>query len=83
MKNRFTGIVEKPYDQKRERKSKPIIIIIANYKNPNPKKENPASNNVYRKLKTDMNSGDKMDMKYGWTLKKKSNLCCPNYIQVD
>jgi hypothetical protein len=33
MKYTFTGIVDKPYDQKRERKSKPIII--ANYKNPN------------------------------------------------
>ena len=35
MKYKLTGIVVKPYDQKKERKST-HIIIIANYKNPNP-----------------------------------------------
>ena len=36
MKYKLTGIVDKPYDQTKERKSTHIIIIIANYKNPNP-----------------------------------------------
>ena len=47
---KFTGINEKPYDQKRERKSKPIIIIIANYKNPNPKKDQPGIKRCLKKI---------------------------------
>jgi hypothetical protein len=47
---KFTGIVDKPYDQKRERKSKPIIIIIANYKNPNPPKDQPGMKRCLKKI---------------------------------